>query len=101
MKRFIIGILLILCLPVSLFSQTTGKISGTNTDVETGDPLIGANVIVDGTYLGAASDIDGKYFIINVPSGKFNVVFTSIGYTKKNCRRCPGLRKSNHRVINR
>ncbi len=83
MKRFIIGILLILCLPVSLFSQTTGKISGTITDVETGEALIGANVIVDGTFLGAASDIDGKYFIINVPSGKFNVVFTSIGYTKK------------------
>jgi len=83
MKRFTIGILLILCLPVSLFSQTTGKISGTIKDFETDKPLIGVNIMIDGTFLGAASDVDGKYFILSVPSGTFKVVFSSLGYKKK------------------
>ena len=66
MKRLTIGILLFLCLPLSLFAQTTGKISGSITDDKTGEPLIGVNVMVEGTQLGAASDINGKYFILNV-----------------------------------
>ncbi|GIS53698.1 hypothetical protein Ct9H90mP29_07400 [bacterium] len=36
------------------------------TDKETGEPLIGANVMVDGTPLGAATDTDGNYFILQV-----------------------------------
>ena len=52
---------MILAIPV-LFAGTTGKISGRVTDKETGEPLIGANVMVDGTPLGAATDTDGNYF---------------------------------------
>ncbi len=83
MKRLTIGIFLLLCLSVSLFSQTTGKISGTIKDVETGEPLVGVNVIVEGAYLGAASDNDGKYYILNVPSGTFTVTFMILGYATK------------------
>ena len=49
-----------------LIAGTTGKISGTVVDKETGEPLIGCNVMVDGTALGAASHIDGTYFILNI-----------------------------------
>lgn len=83
MKTIKIIILLFLSLSVNIFSQTTGKISGTIKDFETDESLIGVNVFIEGTYLGAASDIDGKYFIINVPPGTFNVVFSSMGYKKK------------------
>ena len=58
----------------------TGKIAGRVTAVETGEPLIGANVVIEGTNLGAASDNDGYYFIINVPIGTYNVQVTEIGY---------------------
>ena len=46
-------------------SQTTGKIRGTVTSAD-GQPLAGANVIVDGTTKGAATDGEGKYTILNV-----------------------------------
>ena len=72
-------ICMILAIPV-LFAGTTGKISGRVTDKETGEPLIGANVMVDGTPLGAATDTDGNYFILQVSPGTYTVRFTMIGY---------------------
>ena len=51
------------------FSQTTGKISGIIYDAETGEPIIGANIVVVGTDLGASSDTDGSFFIININPG--------------------------------
>ena len=64
----------------SVFAGTTGKLSGSVTNKETGEPLIGANVMVEGTVLGAATDIEGNYFILQVPPGTYTVRFTMIGY---------------------
>jgi hypothetical protein len=63
--------------------QTRSKVQGAITDKETGEPLLGANVIVIGTSLGAASDINGKYFIINVPVGTYQLQASMIGYEKQ------------------
>ena len=65
----------------SLFSQTKSKIIGTIVDAETGEILFGANVILVGTSMGAAADINGKFFILNVPVGKYDVKATMIGYS--------------------
>ena len=46
---------------------TTGKVTGLITDKETGEPLIGCNVIIMETDLGTASNEDGEYFILNIP----------------------------------
>jgi hypothetical protein len=73
-------ILLFLIIPFVLKAQTTGKISGKVID-EKGEPLIGANVIIEGTSIGAAVDLDGSYFIINVPVGRYSLRASSIGYT--------------------
>lgn len=62
------------------FGQTTGKISGKIVDKETGEALIGANVLLDGTMMGAAVDLDGEYYIINIPPGKYNVRISMMGY---------------------
>ena len=61
-----------------VFAQST--IEGTVSD-GSGNPLVGANVIVEGTSLGAATDVDGVY-MINVPEGNFRVVVIAsyIGY---------------------
>ena len=67
--------------PNFLFGQS-GKISGTVVDSTTNEPLVGANVMIVGTNMGAATDIDGKYFIINVPSGTYSLSASEIGYTK-------------------
>ena len=62
-----------------LYSGTTGKIAGRITD-EDNNPLIGCNVIIKGTSLGAASDLDGKYFILNIPPGVYEISSSMIGY---------------------
>ena len=63
-----------------LFAGTTGKISGTITDASNGEPLIGANVIIVGTSLGAAAGVDGNFVILNIPPGDYDVKISSVGY---------------------
>ena len=60
-----------------------GSISGRVTDVDTGDPLVGANVIVVGTNLGAATDVNGEYSISRVPAGAQRLNANYIGYASK------------------
>jgi outer membrane receptor protein involved in Fe transport len=59
---------------------TTGKIAGKVIDTATGEPLPGANVIVVGTTLGAATDLEGNYIILRVPPGVYSVKASMIGY---------------------
>jgi outer membrane receptor protein involved in Fe transport len=63
-----------------LWSGTTGKISGIIIDEDTRDPLAGANVVILGTSLGAAADLEGQYTILYVPPGMYDVQVSFIGY---------------------
>ncbi|MDQ7052683.1 MAG: TonB-dependent receptor [candidate division KSB1 bacterium] len=65
------------------FAGTTGKISGTVVDKETGEPLPGVNIVIEGTTMGAATDNNGAYYILNVPPGTYSVVASMIGYQKE------------------
>ena len=56
---------------ILLFNQLlsagiTGKISGKVRDAETREPLPGANIIIERTTMGAASDVEGVFFILNI-----------------------------------
>ncbi|MFQ5651144.1 MAG: TonB-dependent receptor domain-containing protein [bacterium] len=64
----------------ALFGGTTGKIAGRILDAETGEGLPGANVVIEGTTLGAATDVDGDYTILNVPPGLYTLRIAYIGY---------------------
>jgi len=75
-------LLLLLAIPVFTFAQT-GKVVGKVTDLETGEPLIGANVILVTTSLGAATDENGEFIILNVPPGKYDIKARYIGYREK------------------
>ncbi len=75
----LVTVLLLFCHGITL-AATTGKISGKITDVDTGTPLISANIIIDDTYLGGTSDADGDYFIIQIPPGEYSVRASMIGY---------------------
>ncbi len=66
-----------------LFAATTGKITGVVKDTDTGDPLPGANVVIQGTQMGAATDANGKYIIINVHPGVYKLRFSMMGYQTK------------------
>ena len=80
LKFFFATFLFIITVCTNSFAGTTGKISGKIIDSSNGEPLIGANVIIMGTTLGAATDFDGNYFIINIPPGRYEVKASSIGY---------------------
>jgi outer membrane receptor protein involved in Fe transport len=57
-----------------------GKIAGVVKDAKTGEALIGANVTIEGTTMGASTDAQGRYFVINVPVGTFTVRASYLGY---------------------
>ncbi|MEG8947118.1 TonB-dependent receptor [Rosettibacter firmus] len=66
---------------IELNAGTTGKIAGRVTDINTGEPLIGVNVVITGTSMGAATDVDGNYFIINIPPGIYEIKASLVGYS--------------------
>ena len=71
-------VLLFVILPTFVFAQNT--VSGTVSDASTGDALPGANVVLEGTSMGAAASSDGTYSISNVPAGSYTVTASVIGY---------------------
>lgn len=60
----------------------TGTVRGQIFDLETEETIPGANVVVEGTSIGTASDVNGEYEISNVPIGNQTIVATFIGYQK-------------------
>ncbi len=66
-----------------LIAGNTGKIIGTITDKQSKLPLIGANLIVKGTNLGAASNVEGEFIIHNIPPGTYSVNASIIGYAPR------------------
>jgi outer membrane receptor protein involved in Fe transport len=83
MRKVIVLVLLaLLCTSEDAFAGSYGKISGRVTDAENGQPLPGVGVTVVGTTLGASTNTDGFYTILNVPPGMQTVRFSLVGYTK-------------------
>lgn len=80
MKRMYLLCMLSLFAVSQAFAGTTGKVAGVIKDAQTGEVLPGANVVVIGTRLGATTDIDGAYFILNVPPGIMEVQASMVGY---------------------
>ena len=79
-KLRLLAAFLLIIFPITSFAGTTGKLAGIVTDQATGEALPGVNVIVEGTTLGASTDLDGAFVILNIPPGTYNVVAQYIGY---------------------
>ena len=80
MKWLFLIICFSICSSSALYAGTTGKIAGKVIDKKTGETLIGVNVVLVGTTMGAASDLDGNYFVINIPPGVYEIKASLIGY---------------------
>ncbi len=76
---FLLGILF-----CSNLQAQSGKISGRVLDKGNSNPLMGVNVVIKGgsSMYGAATDIDGNYYIINIPPGTYSIDVSMIGYAK-------------------
>jgi len=81
LARFCLFTSLMLFLWLSTLSaQTVGKLAGTVSQAETGEPLPGANVVIVGTGMGAAADENGEFYILNIPPGKYELRAIMIGF---------------------
>lgn len=77
--------LLVVIASIAFFSErapggSNGKIAGVVSDMQSGEPLIGVNVFIEETTMGASTDGSGAYFILNVHPGTYTVKFMYIGY---------------------
>lgn len=70
-----------MCLAMPVWGQ--GRIAGTVTDADTGESLIGVNLIVQGSARGAATDFDGNYVIEDLRAGEYNILVSYIGFESK------------------
>lgn len=57
-----------------------GAITGYIMDAATGEPLIGANVVISGSSIGSSTDVDGKYYLANLNAGTYNIRYFYLGY---------------------
>lgn len=81
MMKQTLGILLMTCvLGAHMFAGSTGKIAGKVVDAKTKEPLLGVNIIIDGTKSGASTDIDGNYNILNIAPGVYALRASAIGF---------------------
>ncbi len=80
MKKTIIMILLMLLTSVQFVAQNNGSIAGNIVDKETKQTIPGVNILLEGTYYGAATDFDGNYKMNDVAPGEYTVKISFIGY---------------------
>ena len=76
MKKILIS-LFIICSTQLLFAK--GIIRGSIQDVESGDPVMGANIVIEGTEIGTTTDFDG-YYSLQIPEGEHSIIVSAIGY---------------------
>ncbi|HEX9657083.1 MAG TPA: TonB-dependent receptor [Bacteroidota bacterium] len=63
-----------------LMAGTTGKLSGKVIDSANKEGIVGVNILIEGTKLGASTDVNGQYVIINIPPGTYTLAASSIAY---------------------
>jgi TonB-dependent receptor len=80
MKKIQLSVFLLFVFTMNLIAS--GTIKGIVKDAETGESIIGCNVVLQGTTIGNVTDLDGNFVITNVPDGNYNLVFSFISYEK-------------------
>lgn len=78
-KRIFI-LLPLLFLSVSYLYGQTASIRGFVYEEESGEPVIFTNVYLEGTSYGASTDVNGYFVISRIPTGKYNLMVTYLGY---------------------
>mgnify|MGYP002777784630 CR=1 FL=1 len=83
MTRKILSLLSLFLLSALSALAQTGTLRGTIKDLKTKEPIIGGSVRIDGTTIGALTDVQGGFTVANVPAGSHKVLVTYIGYQTK------------------
>jgi outer membrane receptor protein involved in Fe transport len=83
-RLFTLSVLLVfalLLLPTQGYAAAVGQIKGQITDKETGEPVLGASVLIIGTSFGAQTDFEGRYAILRVEPGTYDLRISHLDYT--------------------
>ncbi len=83
MRARLLCIVAMLGIAAEMFAGSSGKIAGRVRDAATGEPIVGASVVVEGTATGASTNVDGDFVILNVPPGTYAVAVSGVGLQKK------------------
>ena len=83
MKTKLFTLLFTLTAVITAFADP-GTIRGSIKDAKTKEPLIGASVMIEGTQIGTAADVDGNFVLSNVPVGSHNIIISFVSYQTKN-----------------
>lgn len=81
MRKLLASVVLIICATFTLQAQNT--VSGTVTDAETGEPLIGTNILLSGTATGTTTDLNGKFSITNNAPFPWTLDISYTGYASQ------------------
>ncbi len=80
MKNIFLTILFAITSTVCLSQLKTGAISGVAINGDSGEPLIGVTIIIDGTDKGVITDINGAFILSEIAPGNYNITFSFIGF---------------------
>jgi len=83
-RHFVMGVLFTILLMIfnSGMAKERASIEGRVINAETGEPIPGANIMIAGTYLGAAADLNGHFVLANLNPGTYYIVCSAIGFDK-------------------
>ncbi len=82
-KLLLIAVAFLMSAAIISAQSSAGKLAGQITDADTGEPLIGANIVIVNSNMGAATDINGEYYILNITPGTYDVKISYVGYSSK------------------
>lgn len=78
--RILVPIIFLLLSTTILAQSKAGKINGRVIDANNGESIIGANVLIENTNIGSATDLDGRFEITNIEPGIYNLLVSYISY---------------------
>ncbi|MFH2055835.1 MAG: TonB-dependent receptor, partial [bacterium] len=81
--RVLLGLMVVLFTASVVYAGSTGKIRGRVINQKTKEPVLSAPVQIEGTSMGALTDANGEFMIINVTPGKYDLISSPVGYVKK------------------
>jgi len=77
---YLVLTIILIMVTMIIQAKSPGKITGTITDAESGDPIVGASVLLIGTSHGALTDMDGKFVITNVTPRTYTIKVTHLEF---------------------
>jgi TonB-dependent receptor len=83
LRKCILFVTLISAFAGLLYAQGNGTVRGMIVDAQTGEPLPGANVVINEFFIGTASMLDGEFILNNVPAGTRTISITFLGHQSK------------------